>query len=143
MVETFRQIWEGDDIPAPESLLRGMNAETAATKLQHWPYSILTNLEHADFWQRVWLDRLKDLRAQSYAKDWREPAADEWPRIKMSFLDNLKEAMRIAGSDPFEHKMKSDDVAAKTLITIAIHTSYHIGQINVLKRELRLFKKSG
>lgn len=141
VVELFRQIWKGDDIPAPESLLRGLNAEAAASKLPHWPYSILTNLEHADFWNRIWLDRLKGVRAQSFMKDWREPAAEEWAKVKKSFLDNFEEAMRIAASDPFEHKMKSDEVAVRTLINIAIHTSYHLGQINVLKRELRMVKQ--
>src|ERR1044071_2143871 len=53
--ELFRQIIEGVDIPAAESLLKNITPEKAAMKLDASPYSILTNLAHADFWQQVWL----------------------------------------------------------------------------------------
>jgi hypothetical protein len=36
--------------------------------------------------------------------------------------------------------MKSDDVAIKTLLQIAIHDTYHLGQVNLLKRALRVAK---
>lgn len=138
VIELYRQIWEGDDIPPPASLLRNIKQETAALKLPRMPYSILTNLEHADFWQRIWLGKLNGKRAESFMKDWRMPADTEWKAVKSSFLENFREAMRIAASEPFEHKMKSDEVAVRTLLQLAIHTSYHLGQVNLLKRELRL-----
>ncbi|MFY9234928.1 MAG: hypothetical protein WAO58_10785 [Fimbriimonadaceae bacterium] len=138
VIELYRQIWEGEDIPPPASLLRNIKLETAVLKLPRMPYSILTNLEHADFWQRIWLDKLKGMRAESFMKDWRVPADTEWKAVKASFLQNFQSAMRLAASEPFEHKMKSDEVAVKTLLQLAIHSSYHLGQVNLLKRELRV-----
>jgi hypothetical protein len=58
VAETFRQIMSGDDIPKVDYLLKRMAPEQASARLAGWPYSILTNLEHADFWQRIWLGRL-------------------------------------------------------------------------------------
>jgi hypothetical protein len=141
VVEALRQVWEGMDIPPAESLLRNVSADSAAKKLPWMPYSILTNVAHADFWQTVWLNRLKGLRAKSFTEDWKTPPAEEWPQARASFLDGFKEAMAIAGADPFEHKMKSDEIAVRTLLQIAIHNAYHIGQVNLLKRELRLHGK--
>lgn len=141
LVETLRQVWEGVDIPAPESLLRNVSIDTAAKKLPWMPYSILTNVDHADFWQTIWLNRLKGLRAKSFIEDWKVPLPEEWPSIKTSFLNGFREAMAIAASEPFEHKMKSDEVAVKTLLQIAVHNAYHLGQVNLLKRELRLHAK--
>lgn len=62
-------------------------------------------------------------------------------RIKDSFLSNFKLAMRIAASEDIQHHMKSDEVAVKLLLQLAVHTSYHLGQVNLLKRELRLASK--
>jgi hypothetical protein len=142
VVEALRQIIEGADIPPPRSLL-SMTAKRAATKLPEMPYSILTNLAHANFWQQLWLDRLAGKRARSFLEDWKTPPLEEWPVIREQFLTGLERAIEIARSDPFDHKMKSDAVAIKTLLQIVVHDAYHIGQINLLKRQLRLGAKSG
>jgi hypothetical protein len=141
VIEALRQVWEGMDIPPAESLLRNVSVDTAAKKLPWMPYSILTNVAHADFWQRVWLNRLKGLRVQSFTEDWKTPPAEEWPQVRSAFLEHFQEAIAIAKADAFEHKMKSDEVAVRTLLQIAIHNAYHVGQVNLLKRELRLHGK--
>jgi hypothetical protein len=138
VVEVFRQILQGSDIPAPASLLRDITAQKAAIQLPDMPYSILINLAHTDFWQQVWIDRLEGRRAKSFTLDWKSPPEAEWPNVRASFLDNLDKAMAIASGEPFQHRMKSDAVATKTLLQIAVHDAYHIGQINLLKRALRL-----
>jgi hypothetical protein len=139
--ELFRQIIDGTDIPAAESLLRNVTPEKAAIKLDNMPYSILTNLAHADFWQQIWLDRLHGKRARRITEDWKAPAAGEWPQVRASFLANLGRASEIAAAEGFDHRMKSDEIAIKTLLQIAIHDAYHLGQVNLLKRGLRLAGK--
>ena len=132
MAEVFRQIVDGDDIPQIGHLLKRMTAEQASTSIPGVPYTILTNLEHADFWQRIWLGRLTGGKKPSFKDDWREPDPSEYETIRGSFLANLAKAHEIASSKPFDHKMKSDDVAVKTLIMIPVHDAYHIGQIKLL-----------
>jgi hypothetical protein len=136
--ELLRQIRDGKDIPAPASLLRNIKAEAAAEHPVDSPYSILANLAHAHFWQRLWLDRLAGGRARSFTEDWQTPDPACWSDLRRDFLTGLDEAIRVASADPFEHKMKSDEIAVKTLIQIGIHDAYHLGQINLLKRQARL-----
>jgi uncharacterized damage-inducible protein DinB len=140
IVELFRQMEEGGDIPPARQVLSRLTPELAATKLPNWPYSILTNLAHAVFWQNNWLAHVRGERAQSFTNDWRVPDPSEFGSLRKEFLDGFAEARRIAESQPFDHKMKSDDIAIKTLMYIAIHNSYHLGQMNLLKRQLRLNK---
>lgn len=138
--ETLRQIWDGDDIPSPKQVLSRMTAEQAAIQLPTWPYSILTNLCHTVFWQRVWLNRLGGLRAESFIKDWRIPHPSEWQALRKEFFVGHEKAMAIAASTLLEHKMKTDDIALRQLSNIAVHNAYHLGQMNLMKRELRLEK---
>lgn len=130
----LRQVWEGRDFPAPKSVLSRVSAEQAATIPPGFKYSLLTLVEHADFWQRVWLNRLNGLKADSFMKDWRVPAPVEWQDVRTSFLQNFEEALRIASTNPLDHKMKSDELAIETLTQIAVHNAYHIGQFVLLKR---------
>ena len=142
VAELLRQIRGGADIPAPATLLRNVTPIAAADLPDDTPYSILTNLAHAVFWQELWLDRLKGKRAKSFTQDWQIPDGSEWRTLRREFLDGLEEAIRIAESQPLDHKMKSDEVAERTLIQIAIHDAYHLGQINLLKRQARLRKSA-
>ncbi|MGI8923246.1 MAG: hypothetical protein ACR2HJ_04260 [Fimbriimonadales bacterium] len=141
VAEVLKQVWEGDDIPAPAPLLR-MAAAQAAEKLPGTPYSILTNLAHAEFWQRIWLNRLQGIKASSFMEDWRVPHLEEWPVIRRAFLTGMEQAMAMASAKQLNHKMKSDPAAVATLLNIAVHNAYHLGQINVLKRMQRLQKQS-
>ncbi|MCH8274209.1 MAG: DinB family protein [Armatimonadetes bacterium] len=143
VAETLTQVIEGEDIPKPKSLLRNITPEKAARKLPHMPYSILTNLAHTDFWQTLWLNKLKGLPRKSITEDWRVPNPDEWQEVRESFLAGLDEAHAIAAAQPFKHKMRSDEAAVNTLIALAIHNAYHLGQINLLKRAMRLGNESG
>jgi hypothetical protein len=136
--DVLKQIWDGDDIPAPKSLLSRMKGVDAAKQLPGAPYSLLTNLAHADFWNRIWLARLKGEPRPNMLKDWRVPAAEEFEEIRASFLKTIEEAMKIADKKPFKHEMKDDDAAVRTLHMIAVHTAYHCGQMNLLKRMLRV-----
>src|SRR5579862_6587525 len=89
VAEALRQVIEGADIPSPESLLRNITIEKAAAKLPWTPYSILTNLAHAVFWQDVWLDRLRGRRARSFTEDWQTPNQTDWPEIRDRFHTGL------------------------------------------------------
>ncbi|HWP31670.1 MAG TPA: DinB family protein [Fimbriimonadales bacterium] len=139
--EALRQIIDGKDIPSPSSLLRNITADKAAIRLPYFPYSIITNLAHAVFWQNNWLNRLKGIRSRPFTEDWRVPSKEEWDNLRAEFLSGLEEALMLATMKPPNPKMQSDEMAAKVLFELVIHTSYHLGQINLMKRALRLSKK--
>ena len=138
--EALRQVIEGEDFSGPVSLTHGISEQKANSVDAEWPYSIATNAEHAVFWNRIWLARLEGTKRPDMLKDWRTPAPNEWPRIRRDLVETLERAHEIASAQPFEHAMKSDSAACKTLLAMAVHTAYHLGQINLLKRMSR--KKS-
>lgn len=113
-----------------------MKPETATKLPQGWPYSILTNLEHADFWQRVWLARLEGKPRPQWEADWRVPDESEFESVRASFLGNFKRAAAIVESWPRDHGLKSDDEALHSLVSLAVHNAYHIGQIKLMARIL-------
>lgn len=130
----FDQILQGWDIPAPASLLR-ISAATANTQLEGHPYSIAINLAHAVFWQEFWLDKLRGLPSPSlmamWKSDFRVPGPKEFPALRKQFLDGLEEARAYASVPDITPE------AGKLLFQIAIHASYHLGQINLLKRAMK------
>jgi hypothetical protein len=135
--ELIRQVQTGKDIPPPAKLLN-MSAAQASIQMDGSPYSIATNLAHTVFWQDHWLSRLQGERGKNFIEDWRVPEVEEWGSLRASFLEGLDRALAIAESEPFTHKMSSDNAAVSALVQIGVHAAYHLGQINLLKRQLRL-----
>jgi uncharacterized damage-inducible protein DinB len=141
VAEALRQTVEGDDFSSPKAMLRRMTAEDACRKLPGAPYSIATQTLHAAYWNQIWLARLKGEKRPNMLKDWRVPPPNEWPTVRSSFLAGLEEALSIAHMDPLDHKMRSDESARNTLLAISVHTAYHVGQIFLLKRMLRISRE--
>jgi uncharacterized damage-inducible protein DinB len=135
--EALRQVFEGADFTPPTKMLSRLTAEQAAARIPSAPYSILTLVAHADFWQRIWLARLGGEKRPSIIEDWRVPNSTEWQSLRKSWLEGMTQAIQIASRKPFEHKAKNDATAVKFLLEIALHNSYHMGQIALLKRMAR------
>ena len=135
--EALRQVWEGDDFPAPKRILSNVKAEDAAKVPSGFKYSLLTLVEHCNLWNGIWVGRLIDRRRPDMTKDWRVPKPSEWPEVRRRFLEGMEEAIMIAEAKPFRHKMKSNEAAVKTLLNIAVHTAYHVGQFVLVKRAVR------
>lgn len=135
--EALYQVWVGADFPAPASILRNVKKEDAATIPAGFKYSLLTLVEHTDFWQRIWLGRLTGSRRPDMTKDWRVPDVSEWVEVRKRFLENFEKALAVAQAEPFVHRLKSDDEACRVLTQIAVHNAYHIGQFVLVKRAVR------
>jgi hypothetical protein len=134
VAEALRQVLDGADFYGPKSATLRVTDEVAERELPNSPYSIATNTEHTVFWNRIWLARLKDEKRPDMKMDWRVPDKSEWGHIKRELTETVQEAHKIASAKPFRHAMKSDEAACKTLLAIAVHTAYHLGQISLLKR---------
>ena len=127
--ELYRQLIEGLDFDSASEMLGGISSEVASHRIENAPYTILENLAHAEVWQRYWLDTVEHGKAKRPGDDWPSPEADEWEPIRRSFIDGMKRAQSLAQGEVAP--------AVKTrLIEIALHGSYHLGQIALLKRIL-------
>ncbi|RMG24536.1 MAG: DinB family protein [Armatimonadetes bacterium] len=145
LVQLFDQILEGKDIPTAEGVLR-VKREDAEAELPPLPYSLLVNLAHAVHWQDLWLNQLEGKPnppiQEVWRTDWRRPDASEYPALRKRFVEGLRRARALAGEEFASHRCESDEKAAEVLLRIAIHASYHIGQMNLLKRALRNTRKA-
>jgi uncharacterized damage-inducible protein DinB len=143
LATVFDHILGGFDIPDPASCLR-VSAAAANASVEPLPTTIAENLAHAVMWQNFWLGALRGGRSRSglteWTQDWRKPEPKEWPGLRAQFIEGLREARRIAASDPMDHQMGSDAEAVGILTRIAVHGAYHLGQINQIKRAARRAK---
>jgi uncharacterized damage-inducible protein DinB len=137
VAEVFRQTIEGLDIPAPAGMLRTIKASDAARRLPGFPYSILENLWHAVFWQEIWLNRVEGKKAASFMQDWQSPDPTEFADLRARFVANEERARKLCSARAFKHKMASEEKALQTLVAMAVHDAYHLGQINLMKRAMR------
>ena len=135
LTNIFDQVIEGWDIPKPTSL-NLLKASNAATKLDGAPYSALTNLAHAVLWQDAWLARLRGEQVKQqelWENDFRVPDVEEYPTLRRRFVEGLSEARRYAKGE-LKHGRESDAKARDILVGIAVHASYHMGQVSLLSR---------
>lgn len=97
-------------------------------------------MAHAVLWQEFWLNKLNGGRKKSSMKEWkddfRKPAPEELEDLKSRFVSGLRQAADIAASGPFAHKCTDDIDAIDTLLRIAVHGAYHMGQLNLIKRSV-------
>jgi hypothetical protein len=135
--EALRQLLEGADFQTPAKVISRIAAKQACKVLPGLPYSIATNVAHADIWNRVWLNRLLGEPRFNPFPDFPPVPEKDWPDVRAKFLHHIVRAHELASADPFVHSCESDEAANKLLLRIAVHTSYHLGQIVLLKRALK------
>gem|GEM_PF-5131833 len=58
--------------------------------------------------------------------------------IRESLIANLQRAQEIVENWPWPHKVVSDDKTLHTLVSLAVHDAYHIGQIKLMSRMIGL-----
>jgi hypothetical protein len=139
VAELLRQMAHGDDFDTAEQMLKRIAGDTAISIPEGCPYSIATNVGHAENWQHQWLNQLKGLpkfNVYRDAKDFPAVSSEEWPEVRRRFLEGIQEAYALALAEPFTHHLKDDEAACKKLTKIALHNTYHLGQVKLMKRIL-------
>ncbi|MDI9641063.1 hypothetical protein QPK87_05225 [Kamptonema cortianum] len=74
---------------------------------------------------------------EQWELDFDVPEPNQWNELRSRFVAGLREAMDYCTDSNFNHQALSDQDALETLVRIAVHAIYHIGQLNLLKRTLR------
>ena len=136
-VLALKQVRDGRDFPSPRQILNRIPAQRACEKCEPFACSLATYVLHTDFWQVLWLNKLRGLPGPKMFDDWREPSASEWHEVRTGFLQRLDDAISFAEAQPFDHQLKTDEDAVATLLQIAVHDAYHVGQFVLLKRAIR------
>lgn len=136
--EAIRQLTEGADFNPPSKVLGSLSGKSACQLLPGVPYSIATNVAHAEIWNRLWLNRLTGGPRFNPYPDFPAVPEEEWEGVRDTFLAGLDKASACANAEPFVYSCRSASDARRLLLKIAIHTSYHLGQVVLLKRMLRM-----
>jgi hypothetical protein len=137
----------------PITAVQGIPAQLAARKLEGCPHSICQMVGHMNFWMEYELRRIRQEdppypkhAADSWPSDSSPANEAEWKQVAARFAAFIQELSALAHSDTeflnqevkathAVHNQQSSSVLA-VLWQTAVHNSYHIGQIVLLRRVL-------
>ncbi|HEX2863522.1 MAG TPA: DinB family protein [Deinococcales bacterium] len=135
----------GHDHASARRLLDGIPPERAATAPDGLPYSIAGLVAHANANLEFNRARIEGREAGEPVR-WPPVEAAEWPALAETFLANLAALRRLAETadlnrvlDPPDGNEPGWTVGYKLAASVGKHTSYHLGQVAVLRRLLGLW----
>jgi hypothetical protein len=140
--EALRQVQTGKDFDGFADVLSELTPEQATTAPGGAPYSIATLVFHSWFWLDRWLKQLSNIHCEPFGQDDSDfPVVnpDQWNSVREQFLavfaDLQERALEPSG---FEVITQFGDTAEVLLLRAALHTSYHVGQIVLLRTMIGL-----
>jgi len=137
----------------PASCVDGISAELAGRYVEGFPHSVRDLLFHINYWLDYELRRIRGLKpvypehsSESFPAENSPANAVEWERLKARFAELLREYETLASSsaDEMQRQIESareEDLERSGTLEAVIwqmvaHTSYHAGQIVVLRQML-------
>jgi len=137
----------------PIACVEDISAELAARQVAGFPHSIGQLVFHINYWMEYELRRIRGLRppypehsAGSFPAAPSPVDAEEWERSRTRLVNLLGEFAALAKSSPRELQREIESVhegdknVASTLEAVlwqmVAHTSYHVGQIAMMRRTL-------
>ena len=136
----------------PRNILDGLDWQRAGATPKGAPHSIFQIVNHVIYWQDLLLSGLdrKDVVGPKQAKDgWpgaREPETlNEWEDVVERYKEGLAQAHKAVGSaDPLSSiPAREETRRINVLNTLSLHTSYHVGQIALIRRMLGAWPPPG
>lgn len=144
----------------PLACVEDLSAELAARPVPGFPHSVGQLLFHINYWMNYELRRIRGERpkypehsAESFPTSPSPANAQEWDQLRRDFSWFLAEYATLAKSSPqemqrqIESSREDDTKVAGTLEAVlwqmVAHTSYHIGQIVVIRQMLAAWPPRG
>ena len=139
-------VWEHED---PKKILGGIDPETACREIEGLPYTIAGLLGHMNYWQ----DRRVEL-SEGFAElpegfefgvtDFPEVGPGEWDSQVEHFHATLAKLLATTEREGAMEQVHFGDRNVGMIITShALHNSYHLGQIVLMRRLLGDWPSSG
>jgi uncharacterized damage-inducible protein DinB len=135
----------------PLACVEDISAEVAARQVAGFPHSIGQLVFHINYWMEYEVRRIRG-RKPDYPEHNSEsfPAATlgdaEWDRLRTQMAELLEEFAELAKSSPQESQREVESVhdadkkvagtVEGVLWQMVVHTSYHVGQIALIRRVL-------
>ncbi len=143
----FHQFYVGWDCEPPGRIIADITPEQAAVVPPGYPNSIGTQVAHMLFWQKRWLDRIAgkpDGPRWEKNADFPVVAAEEWEPIRKEFIAGLKKARALSKKhEEFGRRHPSGFSVEQLLLQIALHDTYHLGQISIYRQLMGIWPPEG
>jgi uncharacterized damage-inducible protein DinB len=137
----------------PMACVEDISAEVAARQVAGFPHSVGQLVFHINYWMEYELRRIRGQRpkypehsAESFPPALSPTDEQEWDRLRTRMRELLGEFAALAKSSPQELQREVESVhegdknVAGTLESVlwqmVAHTSYHVGQIAMIRRVL-------
>jgi uncharacterized damage-inducible protein DinB len=139
----------------PAQILDGLTPEQAERHADGLTHSIAEIVAHMAFWQNWFcrrLDGIHEPMVGSAALGWPEAAPGAWEDLKLHFLAGLERvaARGTAGAGldrpitpAIEFPPLANYTTRDTLVHVAHHNAYHLGQIVSLRQAMGLWPPAG
>jgi len=144
----------------PLACVEDISAELAARQAVGFPHSVGQLVFHMNYWMSYELRRIRGERPtypehaeESFPASPSPADAQEWERLRRDFAWLLAEYAKLAGSTRaeldrrIESAREDDKKTAGTLEAVlwqmVAHTSYHVGQIALIRRALGAWPPRG
>jgi uncharacterized damage-inducible protein DinB len=144
----------------PVACVEDISAELAARQVEGFPHSIGQLVFHINYWMEYELRRICGLKplypehsAESFPAAPSPSDAEEWERLRTRLVNLLREFAELAESSPQELQREVESVHAgdsevpgtveAVLWQMVAHTSYHVGQIAMVRRALGAWPPRG
>lgn len=136
----------------PQNVLDGLDWQDTGTIPSGVPHSIFQVVNHIIYWQDLFLSGLErtDITGPQHAKDgWpgaNQPATrQEWEQVVEHYQTGLVRAHEAVRSADLLHRVpaRAETKRIDVLTTLALHTSYHVGQIVLIRRMLGAWPPPG
>jgi uncharacterized damage-inducible protein DinB len=138
--QALDQFTRGEDFVSPKTMLGDLSPDLATKVPKGSPYSIATLVAHMHFWQSRWLARILNEpleKKKGKHGDFPKVAPAEWNRVRRNFLNGLKTANEIAKDEAgLQRELPNGGRVQGTLTAVAVHNSYHLGEIALLRQLL-------
>ena len=137
----------------PLAAVKGLDTQLAARKIEGYPQSIFEIVAHMNYWMDYELRRIKgenpnypEHAAMSWPADFTPPNETEWNLLVIQFAELIDQLATLAKTDSgFLNRQvaatqPNHDQPLYSVLDVlwqtAIHNSYHVGQIVLLRRAL-------
>ena len=144
----------------PIACVEDISAELAARQVAGFPHSVGQLVFHINYWMEYELRRIRGERpaypehsSESFPAAPSPADAREWDRLRAQFAELLGQFAEMAKSSPqelqreIESMHEGDKKIAGTLEAVlwqmVAHTSYHVGQIAMVRRALGAWPPRG
>ena len=143
----FNQFFKGWDYEPPERIIADIPAEKAVIVPPGCPNSIATQVAHMIFWDQRWLGRIAgepDPPRLAKNADFPSVKAEEWEGMRARFIAGLKKARAISKKhEDYGRRHPSGFSVEQLLLQIALHDTYHLGQISIYRQLLGIWPPEG